>query len=100
MLLHVVLPSLLALLSALGFVRGVPMISRSLGDAESDGAPLLLLQGGRWAIAAAALACLAAGLFASSTGLAVFGLVFLLEELYETTVALSILRWGRARGMI
>jgi len=100
MALHVLLPLLLSFLAASALVWGTPRVARALRDPDADGAVLELAHGARWAIAGVALALTAAGLFARSKGLTLLGVVFLCEELYETTVIISALRWGRARGVV
>lgn len=110
MLLHILTPNLLLLLPPLlllflplvllalaitGVVRGAPMIVEGV----REGAVVVLLEGGRWLIAGLALGCIAAGLFFRSSTFTTFGVVFLVEEIYETTMALSIVRWGKERRL-
>ena len=95
-----VLPWALAVLAAVGVARGLPLLALGLRRREESDAPIWLLRGARWAIAGAACACIAAGIAAGSRGLTYFGIAFLAEELYETTLVLVILRWGKRRGFV
>jgi hypothetical protein len=86
----------LILAAALVFTwRGLALARRTIATLDDDARPILLLRSGRALIVAVALVCLAAGGLARSDGVVVFGLVFLGEELYETGVALLIVRHGR-----
>lgn len=89
---------LLLLAGALFTYRGVRGVIAALRSMEEDKRALeRFYRAAREGIGGVALAVIAAGLWAESDGLVVFGLVFLGEELYETTMAAAVTRWGRER---
>lgn len=92
--------ALSSLVALFALIRGVPLLSLGLSRREDPDAPLHLARGARWFITALALACIAAGLCVESDAFVLFGVVFLLEELYETTAVVWIFTWGRRRGYI
>lgn len=73
----------------LGISRLVPAFKRIN---EGDGL-ILLAKGARLAISGAALVVIAISLRIDHDGLFWFGVAFLFEELYETTMVLGIMRW-------
>jgi hypothetical protein len=93
-------PWMLCAVGVVGALRGLPLLEAAFRDREHPEAALRMIRGARWFIAAVAAATLAAGIVSESTGIILFGAAFLAEELYETTVALWILKWGRSRGLI
>jgi hypothetical protein len=74
--------------------RGVLRLARALRHADGDGAALDLIRGLRGVAVGIATAALVGGVSLEQRWLQVFGVVFLLEELYETAVAALILRHG------
>jgi uncharacterized membrane protein HdeD (DUF308 family) len=94
------LPWLLGVLAVLFATHGLPRVARAIRERDSDGAPLLLLRGARTLLIGIALAVIAAGQSTGSEALTWFGVAFLAEETYETSLVLLILRWGKARGLL
>jgi hypothetical protein len=76
--------------------RGARLVARALRHADDPDSSLWLIRGIRGVVVAVATASLAAGLLSASTGLLAFGLVFLVEELYETGVVALVLRAARS----
>lgn len=89
------LPLLLALAAALCSVHAVKTLARFGRSPDHDDAAFWLVRGGRALIVAVALGAIAAGLRYDAYGLWLFGVVFLVEELYETGMVLALLRWSR-----
>jgi hypothetical protein len=85
-----VVAGLLLLLGGLAAVRGSRRVSRGL----RAGVSLELVRGLRAWIMAFSAGIFATALLAGLPGLAVLGLVFLAEELYETRVLVLIVRLG------
>jgi hypothetical protein len=71
---------------------GVKLLARGLRHADDPASSLWLVRGIRDIVVGVGMAALASGIAFESTGLLVFGAVFLAEELYETGVVLFILR--------
>ncbi len=80
--------------------HGLRTLQRVWRQRDHGDAPFWLLRGGRGLIIALGCAALAASIIFSSRGLFWFGVVFLGEEIYETGMALLILRWGRKRTLL
>ena len=90
---HVILAALLWLLAAVALWRGIQGLATGLCKVHHPASALRVVRGIRGVIVAVSLAALGGGVLCASTGLLVFGLIFLGEELYETGVVL-----GPARG--
>lgn len=87
---------IIALAGTAALCRGVALFLRALRRADDPDSSLWLIRGIRGLVVAVGAASLAAGLLVASTGLLVFGAVFLAEELYETGVVALVLRAGRS----
>ena len=85
-----VVAALLLLAGGLAVVRGSRQVARGL----RDGASVELVRGLRGWILAVSAGIFATALLAGIPGLAVLGVVFLAEELYETGVVLFVIRRG------
>jgi hypothetical protein len=95
---HVMLASLLWLLSAGAFWRGMWRLVTGVRAVDHPASALQVVRGLRDVIVAVSVAAFGGGVLCDSTGLLVFGLIFLGEELYETGVLLLALRAGQ-RGV-
>jgi hypothetical protein len=78
-------------LAMAGAVRAAGVLRRL----EQEGEAIRLVRAIRWLVSGIALAVLGAGKLWNHSGLIGFGIVFLLEELYETTMVLGVLKWER-----
>lgn len=78
-----------AVLFGLGLRALIPAFKR-IDDADGL---ILLARGARKAIAGVALGVIGLALEIGNDGLFWFGVVFLLEELYETTMVLGVMKW-------
>jgi hypothetical protein len=94
----VILAALLWLLATGALWQGMRQLARGLCAIDHPASPLRVVRGLRGVIVAVSLASLGGGMLFTSTGLLVFGLIFLGEELYETGVLLLVLRSGQ-RGV-
>jgi uncharacterized membrane protein HdeD (DUF308 family) len=94
--LHVWLAVLVALVGTAALCRGVALFLRALRRTDDPDSSLWLIRGIRGIVVAVSAASLVAGLLVASTGLLVFGAVFLGEELYETGVVALVLRGARS----
>ena len=95
---YVMLAALLWLLAAGALWRGMRRLVTGLRAIDHPASALQVVRGLRGLILAVSLAALGGGMLCASTGLLVFGVIFLGEELYETGVVLLALRAGR-RGV-
>jgi hypothetical protein len=95
---HVILAALLWLLSTGALWQGMRQLATGLRAIDHAASPLRVVRGLRGVIVGVSLAALGGGMLFTSTGLLVFGLIFLGEELYETGVILLTLRAGQ-RGV-
>lgn len=88
--------TLLALVGALAGLsagaRGVVLLTRGLAHADDERSSLAVIRGIRGIAIAVGTGALAAGIVLGQTWLLASGLVFLLEELYETGVVILVLR--------
>jgi hypothetical protein len=73
-------------------IRGITLLARGLAHADEDSASLDVIRGIRGVAVALGTAALAGGVLLEQTWLLAFGVVFLLEELYETGVVALVLR--------
>ena len=73
-------------------IRGIRLLARGLAHADEDRSSLDVIRGIRGLAVAVGTAALAGGVLLEQTWLLAFGLVFLLEELYETGVVALVLR--------
>jgi len=96
--LHVILTALLWLLAAIGLWQGIRGLVTGLSEIDHPASVLRVVRGIRAVIVAVSVAALGGGVLFGSTGLLVFGLIFLGEELYETGVVLLALHAGQ-RGV-
>jgi hypothetical protein len=96
--LHVILAALLWLLAAVALWRGIRGLATGLCEVNHPASALRVVRGIRGVIVAVSIAALGGGVMCASTGLLVFGVIFLGEELYETGVILLALRAGQ-RGV-
>jgi hypothetical protein len=81
-----------ALAGAWAGVRGTRLLLRGLAHADEEHASLDVIRGIRGVAIAVGTAALAGGILLKERWLLAFGLVFLLEELYETGVVALVLR--------
>lgn len=81
-----------ALVGLCAGIRGIRLLVRGLVHADEDGSSLDVIRGIRGVAVAVGTAALAAGILLEQRWLLAFGLVFLLEELYETGVVALVLR--------
>ncbi|HXH82752.1 MAG TPA: hypothetical protein VNN07_07470 [Candidatus Tectomicrobia bacterium] len=81
-----------AFLGAWAGARGIGLLARGLAEAERETSSLDVIRGIRGVAVAVGTVALAGGLLLEQRWLLAFGLVFLLEELYETGVVLLVLR--------
>ena len=88
-------PGLLVLAAIVCFVHAARMLGRMFKDHDHPDSAFWLIRGGRALIVSIALVAIAAGLHFDAAALRLFGVVFLLEELYETGMVLAVLRWSR-----
>jgi hypothetical protein len=95
---HMILAALLWLLAAVGLWRGIQGLATGLCEVDHPARALRVVRGIRALIVAVRVAALGGGVLFASTGLVVFGLIFLGEELYETGVVLLALHAGE-RGV-
>ncbi len=95
---HVMLAVLLWLLAAIAIWQGMRRLAKGLSEVDHPASPLRVVRGIRGVIVAVSLAALGAGVLFASTGLLVFGVIFLGEELYEIGGVLLALRAGQ-RGV-
>lgn len=72
--------------------RGLVLVARGLAHADDEGSSLEVIRGIRFVAIAIGSAALGCGIGLAQTWLVAFGLVFLLEELYETGVVIVVLR--------
>jgi hypothetical protein len=86
------------LVGASAAVRGVVLVVRGVRHGDADSASLDVIRGIRGIAIAVGTMALAAGLVFEQRWLVAFGLVFLLEELYETGVVAGVLRAARRRN--
>ena len=96
--LHTLLGTLLWLLSAVALWHGMRHLAIGLREIDHPTSALRVVRALRGVIVAVSFAALGGGMLFTSTGLVVFGLIFLGEELYETGVLLLALRAGQ-RGL-
>jgi hypothetical protein len=92
---HVILAGLLWLLAAGALWYGIQRLATGLSAVDHPASALQVVGGLRGVIVAVSLAALGGGVLLASTGLLVFGLIFLREELYETGVVVLALRAGQ-----
>jgi hypothetical protein len=95
---HMILAALLWLLAAIGLWQGIRGLVTGLSEIDNPATALPVVRGIRAVIVAVSVAALGGGVLFGSTGLLVFGLIFLGEELYETGVVLLALHAGQ-RGV-
>jgi hypothetical protein len=95
---HLILAALLWLLAAVALWRGIWGLATGLCELNHPASALRVVRGIRGVIVAVSMAVLGGGMLFASTGLVVFGVIFLGEELYETGVILLALRAGQ-RGV-
>jgi hypothetical protein len=95
---HVILAALLWLLAAVALWQGIRGLATGLCEINHPASALRVMRGIRGVIVAVSAAALGGGMLFTSTGLVVFGVIFLGEELYETGVILLALRAGQ-RGV-
>jgi hypothetical protein len=76
-------------------IRGLMLLRRGLAHAEEDRSSLDVIRGIRGIAVAVGTAALASGVLLDQRWLLAFGVVFLLEELYETGVVALVLRAAR-----
>lgn len=86
-----------ALVGAVAAARGIVLLVRGVRHADQDGASLDIIRGIRGIAVGVGANALASGVLLEQRWLVAFGLVFLLEELYETGVVAGVLRARRAR---
>jgi hypothetical protein len=86
-----------AALGAWAGARGIKLLIRGLRHADQPRASLDVIRGIRGMAVAVATAALAGGILLEQRWLLAFGVVFLLEELYETGVVALILRAAQDR---
>ena len=86
---------LLIVAAAIFGYRGMRTVVSALRRMDDDDAPEAFYRGARGVVSAIGLLALAAGIWFDSRGMLLFGIVFLAEELYETLMAESVVRWGR-----
>jgi hypothetical protein len=96
--LHMILAALLWLLAAVALWQGIRGLATGLREVDHPASALRVVRGIRAVIVAVSVAALGGGVLFASTGLLVFGVIFLGEELYETGVVLLALRAGQ-RGV-
>ena len=96
----IVLIAVLLIASIIFGFLGLRTLIKVFKNMEDEHAPESFYRGGRGVISAVALIFIAAGLHFDSNSILVFGLVFLAEELYETIMAESIMRWGRKQNQM
>ena len=87
------------LVAAWAAARGTTLLVRGLKYADEESSSLDLIRGIRAIAVAVAMAALGGGLLLEQRWLLVFGIVFLLEELYETGVVILVLRAAREQGL-
>ena len=85
------------LVGATTVVRGVMLLVRGVTHADLDCASLEVIRGIRGIAVGVGAIALAGGLFLEQRWLVAFGVVFLLEELYETGVVAGVLRAAERR---
>src|SRR5688500_6814115 len=73
-------------------VRGIMLLVRGLAHADDERSSLDVIRGIRGVAVGVGTVALAGGILLEQTWLLAFGLVFLLEELYETGVVALVLR--------
>lgn len=95
---HMILAALLWLLAAVALWQGIRGLAKGLCEVNHPASALRVVRGIRGVIVAVSVAALGGGMLFASTGLVVFGVIFLGEELYETWVILLALRAGQ-RGV-
>lgn len=81
-------------------IRGITLVVRGLAHADEDRSSLDVIRGIRGVAVAIGSAALAGGVLLEERWLVAFGLVFLLEELYETGVVALVLRAGEERDRL
>ena len=86
------------LIGATTVVRGVMRLVRGVTHADLDSASLDVIRGIRGIAVGVAAIALAGGLLLEQRWLVAFGVVFLLEEVYETGVVAGVLRSAERRG--
>jgi hypothetical protein len=91
----VIMAALLWLLATGALWQGARHLATGLRSLDHPASALRVVRGLRDVIVAVGLAALGGGVLWTSTGLLVFGLIFLGEELYETGVLLLALRVGQ-----
>jgi hypothetical protein len=79
--------------------RGVMLLVRGLEHADEASSSLDVIRGIRGLAVALGTAALAGGVLLEQRWLLAFGLIFLLEELYETGVVVMILRSAQKRDL-
>jgi hypothetical protein len=94
-LIYVIPAVLLWLLAAGALWQGMRRLATGLGELDYPGSALQVVRGIRGVIVAVSAAALGGGVLFANTGLLVFGVIFLGEELYETGVVLLALRAGQ-----
>jgi hypothetical protein len=87
-----ILAVIVALAGACAGGRGIRLLVRGLQRADETSSSLDVIRGIRGLAVALGTAALAGGVLLEQRWLLAFGLVFLLEELYETGVVIMILR--------
>jgi len=92
--LSLVLAMLCFLIAVGAACRGVHLLVSGLRPASQPTGALWVVRGLRGVIVAVGAASLGGGVLLASKGLLVFGVIFLAEELYETSVVLLALRAG------
>ena len=94
---HAILAALLWLLAVVALWQGIRGLAGGLREIDHPASAVRVVRGLRGMIVAVSLAALGGGVLFASTGLLVFGLIFLGEELYETGMVLLALRAGQRR---
>lgn len=75
--------------------RGVVLLTRGILRADDERSSLWVIRGIRGIAVAVGTTALAAGILLEEAWLLTFGVVFLLEELYETGIVALVLRHAR-----
>jgi hypothetical protein len=81
-----------ALAGTVAAARGIVLLVRGVRHADQDSASLDVIRGIRGIAVGIGIMALVAGVLLEQRWLVAFGLVFLLEELYETGVVTRVLR--------
>ncbi len=83
----------LAIVGAFFGIRGLRTLIYGLRRINDDEGPVLMIRGGRGVLVAVGCAVIAGALIWDNRPMLYFGIAFLAEELYETTMALGVVSW-------